>query len=162
MNNDSEQKALIFDVTRYMTEDGPGIRTTVFFKGCPLMCRWCSNPFGLSPEPQIAYNQNRCVKCRACVQACPEKAVFLTDGKIVMDRRECSSCGLCAEACNYGARTLVGKRWSPNEIVEQIAKDSMFYRRSRGGVTLSGGEVLMQAEAARRILELCRKQMLDT
>ena len=157
----SPNKAIIFDLTRYMIEDGPGIRTNIFFKGCPLRCKWCSNPFGLSPKPQIAYNQRKCVQCGSCVEVCPEKACTLVQERIVTDRHRCTACGKCEKACLFGARILVGKSYSPIEILTEILRDMMFYRRNSGGVTLSGGEPLMQWEAAEEILRLCKERMID-
>jgi glycyl-radical enzyme activating protein len=156
-----DKKAILFDLTRYMIEDGPGIRTNVFFKGCPLRCLWCSNPFGLSPKPQIIYNQRKCVQCGACVNICPEKACSLVGSRIVTDRERCTACGRCEQACLLEARKLVGKIYSPSEIVAEISRDMMFYRRNNGGVTLSGGEPLMQWEVAEEILILCREHMVD-
>jgi len=156
-----DKEAIIFDLTRYMIEDGPGIRTNVFFKGCPLRCLWCSNPFGLSRKPQIIYNQTKCVQCGACVNVCPEKACSLVSNRIVTDRERCTACGQCEEACLFEARKLVGKRYAPSKIVDEISRDMTFYRRSNGGVTLSGGEPLMQWEAAEEILILCKERMID-
>jgi pyruvate formate lyase activating enzyme len=157
----SRNRAIIFDLTRYMIEDGPGIRTNIFFKGCPLHCKWCSNPFGLSAIPQIAYNQRKCVQCGACVDVCPEKACSLVEDRIVTDRNRCTACGKCEKACLFGARILVGKSYSPIEIINEISRDMTFYRRNSGGVTLSGGEPLMQWEVAEEILRLCKQRMID-
>ncbi len=155
------KKAVIFDLTRYMIEDGPGIRTNVFFKGCPLRCMWCSNPFGLSPKPQIVYNQRKCKQCGACVETCPEEACSLIDNHVITDREKCTACGQCTDACLYEARKVTGKLYYPSEIVDEISRDMMFYRRDSGGVTLSGGEPLMQWGAAEEILVLCRERMID-
>lgn len=157
----ARKKAVIFDLSRYMIEDGPGIRTNIFFKGCPLRCKWCSNPFGISPSPQIVYNPRKCVRCGSCVEVCPEKACSLVEDRIVTDRNSCTACGACEEACLYGARTLVGKAFTASDLLSEISKDRMFYRRNNGGVTLSGGEPCMQWEAAEEILRLCKERMID-
>ncbi|MCZ7664380.1 MAG: glycyl-radical enzyme activating protein [Thermoleophilia bacterium] len=153
---------MVFDISRYMIEDGPGIRTNVFFKGCPLRCVWCSNPFGLSPRQEVAYNHRKCTLCGACVGVCPENACSIEGDRVVTDRQRCTACGKCAGACLTHARVIVGTEYSPLEIVERVNEDATFYRRGGGGVTLSGGEVLMQADAALEVLRLARGLMLHT
>ncbi len=145
-----------------MIEDGPGIRTNVFLKGCPLRCKWCSNPFGLSRKPQIAYNQRKCVLCGACVAACPENACTIEGGRVQTDREKCTACGACAEVCLTHARVLVGEEYTAEEVIQRVREDSAFYRRDGGGLTLSGGEVLMQPEAAEEILRVARASMIHT
>jgi pyruvate formate lyase activating enzyme len=156
------EKATIFDINRYRIEDGPGIRTIIFFKGCPLRCQWCSNPFGLSPEPQLAYNQKKCVLCRTCIEVCPQNAISLQEDLLVTDWGKCIACGTCTRVCLQGARKVVGERYTPLEILQIIRKDAKFYRRDGGGVTLSGGEVMMQADLAKQVLALCRRELIDT
>jgi glycyl-radical enzyme activating protein len=155
-------KAVVFDISRYMIEDGPGIRTNVFLKGCPLRCKWCSNPFGLSRAPEIAYNRRKCILCGTCVEVCREQACTLQDDRIQTDRDRCTACGRCADACLTHARVLVGAEYTAAEVIQRVREDAAFYRRDGGGVTLSGGEVLMQAEAAREILRLARASMIHT
>jgi len=153
---------MVFDISRYMIEDGPGIRTTVFFKGCPLRCVWCSNPFGLSREPEIVYNRRKCVLCGACLTACPQNALRMEPQGVALDRDRCTTCGSCVTACLSAARTVAGRIYSPREIVLKVLDDSKFYRRCGGGVTLSGGEVLLQAPAAAEILDLCRCELIHS
>lgn len=158
----AKMDAVIFNISRYMIEDGPGIRTTVFFKGCPLRCSWCSNPFGLSPQPEIAVNRQKCSLCGSCVNACPQRALRTDGEQISFDRSRCRACGRCAVECVSQARTVVGHAYSTCEVVAKIRQDARFYRRDGGGVTLSGGEVLMQASAAVEILDFCRCELIHT
>jgi len=159
---EDEKKAVLFDISHYMIEDGPGIRTDVFFKGCPLRCKWCSNPFGLTKRVQLIYNKNKCVQCLTCVSACPRNANVVVDGVVEIERDICISCGICCETCPNNARTVIGREYSIEEIFEKIQKDRVFYRRTGGGVTLTGGEVLLQVDAASRLLRLCRQDMIST
>ncbi len=140
----------IFDIMRYSIHDGPGIRTTVFLKGCPLSCWWCHNPESQSAKKEILFNRDRCIGCGECKTVCPAG-----DGK-------CLACGNCAGVCCSGARELVGKTVEPAEIIKEIEKDLIFYEESGGGVTFSGGEPLLQADFVQCLLELCRKREIHT
>ena len=143
---------LITDIQRYSIHDGDGIRTTVFFKGCPLRCAWCHNPETQRFDPEILYNKEKCTGCMRCVSACPEGGFDLLSGQFVSAR--CTACGKCAEACLTGARELSGKVIPPQELVKTLLRDRPFYEQSGGGVTLSGGEVLAQDPAY--LLEIVR------
>jgi len=151
-----------FNVQRFSTEDGPGIRTTVFMKGCPLRCRWCHNPEGLSPKPQLVWYDVRCIGARRCLAACPVEALELTPEGMRIDRERCQPCDLCAEACPSGALELIGRRWTPEELLAQVAKDTAFYETSGGGVTVSGGEPTMQPDFVEAFLRLCREAGIAT
>jgi len=158
-----------FNVQRFSTEDGPGIRTTVFMKGCPLRCRWCHNPEGLSPQPQLVWYDVRCIGARRCLAACPAGALELTPAGMRIDRDRClpagqagSSCDLCAGACPSGALEVIGRRWTPEELLSQVAKDTAFYETSGGGVTVSGGEPAMQPDFVEAFLRLCRESGIAT
>jgi len=140
----NSRKAVIFDIKHYAIHDGPGIRTTVFFKGCPLHCGWCHNPEGINPAPEIFLRSSLCAEdCTTCVVVCP-KGALLKPGKssVVIDRTKCDLCGLCEPACSYGALELVGKEMTVSEIMQEVEKDRIFFEESSGGVTLSGGEPL--------------------
>lgn len=158
----SQQTAMIFDIGRFRSTDGPGIRTIIFFKGCPLRCQWCSNPFGLSPQRQLVVNPVKCTGCGACVDLCPKKVNQVREGKVTVAFDQCGLCGLCAAACPGGARTVSGQAYSPQELCREAQKDAAFYRKGGGGVTLSGGEVLLQYKVAAETLRLCRKNYLNT
>jgi pyruvate formate lyase activating enzyme len=129
-----------FNVQRFSTEDGPGIRTTVFMKGCPLRCKWCHNPEGLSPQPELVWYDVRCVGARECLTVCPYDALELTPDGMRLDRERCTVCGLCEEACPAGALEVIGREWTAEELYAEVAKDRAFYETSGGGVTVSGGE----------------------
>lgn len=155
-------EATIFNVQRFSTEDGPGIRTTVFFKGCPLKCAWCHNPEGISPQPQLMWYDTRCIAARDCLAACPEQALELTPGGMKIHRDRCTACGACADECPAAALEIIGRKWSLDELFDEIARDTSFYENSGGGITLSGGEVLRQHEFAAALIEKCKEAELHT
>lgn len=148
-------EGVIFDIKKYAIHDGPGIRTTVFFKGCPLACRWCHNPEGISVESQRIYRPERCVRCGECIQICPQKVMTQTDDGIITDPAKCDLCQSCAEHCPSGAVEFAGRKVTVAEVVRQVEKDTAFYDQSGGGITLSGGEPLMQPEFLLELLEAC-------
>lgn len=149
---------IIFDIKKYALHDGPGIRTTVFLKGCPLCCLWCHNPEGIGATPQILYNNRRCIACGECLSVCPEGALSNTSEGITTDSAMCKSDGACAEICPAEARELVGKTALPEDILDTIKKDIPFYDQSGGGVTFSGGEPLMQPNFLLECLTLCGQE----
>lgn len=146
---------IIFDIKRYAIHDGPGIRTTVFMKGCPLACRWCHNPEGIEPAPFLTYKKERCIGCAACVESCPGQALRLEPGGVVASGAPCLTCFTCTEICPSEAREQVGRKLTALELLGEIQKDILFYDTSDGGVTFSGGEPLMQAEFLIELLKLC-------
>ncbi len=148
-------QGLIFDIRRYSVHDGPGIRTTVFFKGCPLSCWWCHNPESQGRDPFVYYNPDRCLGCQTCVGACPEGALELTEHGVVTDAAKCNVCGICVDVCPAEARQLVGSRYSVDEVVSEIERDRLFHEQSGGGVTFSGGEPLLQWRFLNQVLDAC-------
>lgn len=151
----------VFQFKRYSIHDGPGIRTTVFLKGCPLTCIWCHNPESYSEEPQLAVFPLRCIKCGICAEVCPEEAIDTAD-PIVTDRKKCTVCGKCAGSCPAAAREIIGRIMSAAEVIDVIEKDIPFYEESGGGVTFSGGEPLMQFSFLEELLGLCRSRSIHT
>jgi pyruvate formate lyase activating enzyme len=150
-------RGVTFNVQRFSTEDGPGIRTTVFFKGCPLRCAWCHNPEGISPRPELIWYDVRCIGARDCLRACPVDALELTAQGMRINRQRCDACGACAEACPAAALEVIGRTWTPEALLAEVQKDTIFYETSGGGVTLSGGEPMMQADFVLAFLGLCRE-----
>ncbi len=145
-----------FNIQQFSTEDGPGIRTTVFLKGCPLRCAWCHNPEGMRPQPELVWHDGRCIAARECLRLCPVQALALTPVGMVIDRQACTVCGLCAEACPAGALEVIGRQWTPEALFTEVAKDAVFFQTSHGGVTVSGGEPLLQVEFVEAFLRLCK------
>ena len=152
----------VFDIQSYSLHDGPGIRTTVFLKGCPLACVWCQNPESQRHQPEVLLYPERCTGCGQCVPACPSQAIRVEDGKSHTDRNLCKGCGKCADVCLNEARRLAGRVWTAEDVFADVKRDDAFYRRSGGGVTLSGGEPLAQAEFSTAILSLCKRAGLHT
>jgi pyruvate formate lyase activating enzyme len=155
-------KGLIFNIQRFSTEDGPGIRTTVFMKGCPLRCLWCHNVEGINTDPEIVWHDTKCIGCLSCIEACPNHAIIQTPAGLVTDRKKCHACGKCAEVCTSKARELIGKRVTVEEVFNEVSKDKVFYETSNGGVTASGGEPTMQPDFVRSLFLKCKSSGMHT
>jgi pyruvate formate lyase activating enzyme len=153
--------ALIFNVMRFATHDGPGIRTTVFLKGCPLACCWCHNPEGQNSEPELLYFEERCRHCGDCLTACPEHAVEHVGGA-VRTSAACRHCGRCAEVCVAEARRIAGRRFTVGGLLKEIERDLVFFEESGGGLTLSGGEPMAQPHFVSALLDECRERRIHT
>ena len=153
----------VFDIQRFSVHDGPGIRTTVFLKGCPLSCHWCHNPESQSGYPELSYNESGCIHCGACISVCPYSCHSRdSNGCHVFSRAGCDSCMLCSQSCPAQALEVIGKTTSVYEVMNEIQKDLHFYRSSDGGVSLSGGEPLMQPDFISSILSSCKKLDIHT
>jgi pyruvate formate lyase activating enzyme len=154
---------IVTDIQRFSIHDGPGIRSTVFLKGCNLRCFWCHNPETLAPRPELQLHLERCIGCGTCLSACPNGAHVLTaDGRHEFLRSRCHACGACAATCYAEALTLVGRRYTVDEIMQEVVRDRPFYETSGGGVTLSGGEPLLQFDFSYAILEECQREGIAT
>ena len=162
MTDASDPRGVIFNVQHYSIHDGPGIRTTVFLKGCPLRCLWCQNPESQVVHPELFFNAERCQGCGKCVQVCPEHAIEIVDGKSRTNRALCKTSGECAQVCPNDARNIMGKYVTASEVFKQVAADAIFYQRSGGGMTLSGGEPLNQPQFAITLLQLCHDSAIHT
>jgi pyruvate formate lyase activating enzyme len=152
----------IFNIQRYSIHDGPGIRTTVFLKGCPLKCFWCQNPESQRTQPEIFLVRSNCVSCGKCVTVCLSGATTLTEKHSIIDRNRCVGCGECVTVCPHEARKLVGRYITTDQVMREVLKDMRFYENSGGGVTLSGGEPGAQPEFALSILRSCKEAGLHT
>jgi len=153
---------IIFDIEKFSIHDGPGIRTTVFFKGCPLSCEWCHNPESQALERERWFWERRCIRCGACVEACTHGAISLSGDSVITDDARCVVCGDCAQVCQAEAREIVGRRVTVAEVMAEVEKDIVFYDESGGGVTFSGGEPLMQPDFLRALLYSCEEQEIHT
>lgn len=155
-------QALIFDIERFSTTDGPGIRTVIFFKGCNLDCYWCHNPEGKKYQSELRFDESKCIGCLACSQVCPTGAHTFTDGRHQIDPVRCNHCCACVDVCYPGALQRVGYWMDVESVYAEIAADRPFYERSGGGVTLSGGEPLLQGNFVKRLLQLCQQEGIHT
>lgn len=155
-------KAMITDIKPMATHDGPGIRTTVFFKGCTLRCLWCHNPETLSPKPQLAYYENKCSGCLTCARVCPTGAQIAEGAIHKFQRSLCVDCGKCVEFCPAGALQLFGKQVTVDDLLPRLLEDRPFYANTGGGVTLSGGECLLQADFCAELLKQLKKAGIHT
>lgn len=157
-----EKEGIVFDIQHYSIHDGPGIRTNVFVKGCPLRCRWCQNPESQSVKPQLMYRMEPCVGCGACVPRCPRQAIRLEEGKVITDRTRCNGCGACVSVCPAEAREITGEPMTAQAVLEKVIQDKLFYDTSGGGVTMTGGEILAQPDFVAAVLKLCKENGLHT
>ncbi len=157
-----EIKGLVFDIKKYAIHDGPGIRTTVFFKGCPLECQWCHNPESRSAYAEHGFRKGRCVGCGQCAESCPEQAISIIDNRPATDMNKCKLCGRCVDTCMTRAREIIGREMSVGEVMAEVERDVIFYDESGGGVTLSGGEPLMQPEFFIAVLNQCKRRRIHT
>jgi pyruvate formate lyase activating enzyme len=150
--NEKNMRGTILRIQRMSTEDGPGIRSTVFFKGCPLACVWCHNPESISPRVQIHWEKIRCIGCRNCIGACLKGALSAKETGIVIDRLKCDSCDACVQACPSTAMEIYGEAWGADDLMAEVMKDKTYFQKSGGGVTLSGGEPTMQPLFVKELL----------
>jgi len=157
-----ESQGNIFNIQRYSIHDGQGIRTLVFFKGCPLRCIWCANPESQLFASDISISQHLCIQCGKCIKNCPTQAITIQTDGVVINRDRCTRCGHCAKNCNAECLRLVGKQYTVKELIKEIQGDRVFYNASDGGVTFSGGEPFSQADFLLAVLQECKTEGIDT
>lgn len=162
---DAQVKGTVFNIQKFSVHDGEGIRTLVFLKGCPLHCLWCSNPESQNIKPEHAFNPSRCLSaqvCGRCLKVCPSGALGLVEGIILHDRSRCTECMACVHACPSGAQSIYGESMSVEQVLNKVEEDGVFYHRSGGGMTLSGGEALTQHEFALALLREGKRHHINT
>lgn len=154
----------VFNIQRFSTHDGPGVRTTVFLKGCSLRCLWCQNPESQSIKPVLMFRKDLCTACGRCIPVCPNQANSLVDGQLIVDRKRCKACGVCTKpgVCLVGARRIEGKTMTVDEVMAQVVKDYSIYQTSGGGLTLSGGECMVQPEFSAELLKAAHENFINT
>ena len=155
-------EALIFQIQKFSTEDGPGIRTTVFFKNCPLKCIWCHNPESILKIPQIEWFKHKCIGCKTCIETCQQNALSFNKIGLIIDREICNGCGECVEECPSTALNILGKWWNLEDLFYEIEKDKVYYTKSNGGITVSGGEPTQQPEFVINFLKKCKENGIST
>lgn len=162
IDNNKENKGLVLEIQRMSTEDGPGIRTTVFFKGCPLSCQWCHNPESISSKPEVQWIASRCIGCDICISECPERAIAKNESGITIDRNKCTGCGTCTKECPSTAMELLGTEWDVMDLFNEIIKDRSYFEKSGGGITVSGGEPTVQSPFVLSLLQLLKEEGIHT
>ncbi len=158
----AESEALIFQIQKMSTEDGPGIRTTVFFKQCPLKCIWCHNPESILKKPQLEWFKHKCIGCKICIETCQQGALFLDEDGMHIDREKCNSCGDCSKECPSTALHMFGELWLLEDLYYEIQKDKVYYTQSHGGITVSGGEPTLQSDFILDFLKKCKENGIST
>ena len=160
--SNSKKFANIFQIQKMSTEDGPGIRTTVFMKQCPLKCVWCHNPESILKKPQLEWLKHKCIGCKTCIETCQEIALSFGEDGLNINREKCTSCGECSEACPSTALNMLGKWWNIDDLFREIEKDKVYYTKSKGGITVSGGEPTQQPEFIELFLKRCKENGIST
>jgi pyruvate formate lyase activating enzyme len=158
----SEVRGVVFNIQRFSIHDGPGIRTTVFLKGCPLRCGWCSNPESIRLSPEIITRDTKCIRCGKCVEACSQQAITVAENTRIIQWEKCDYCMKCAEVCPSGAIESVGRYMTVAEVMDSVGRDASYYRRTGGGMTLSGGEPLVQWQFALKLLQEAKERGFHT
>ncbi|MFX1256232.1 MAG: glycyl-radical enzyme activating protein [Promethearchaeota archaeon] len=159
---ESKSKALIFKIQRMSTDDGPGIRTTIYFNKCHLNCVWCHNPESIPKKPQLQWLEQKCIGCKSCVEICPNDVLFLKEDGLHINRESCNSCGECVKVCPSTALSLLGEWWELKVLFHEIEKEKLFFTKSKGGITVSGGEPTLQPNFLLKFFKLCKKGEIST
>lgn len=159
---DFNREGIVFNIQKFSVNDGPGIRTVVFLKGCPLHCKWCSNPESQLAKIQILHSKDKCMKCRHCIEVCPKNAITLQNNRIHINHSLCNGCKVCYQECPADALQIEGKKKTVSEVMKTILQDKVFYEESNGGMTVSGGELFMQWEFAKELFIAAKEEGIHT
>jgi pyruvate formate lyase activating enzyme len=159
---DFKGKGLIFEIQRMSTEDGPGIRTTVFMKYCHLKCKWCHNPESLLNKPQLEWIEHKCIECKTCIETCRQGAIFFDETRLIIERKKCDNCRECVEECPSTALNMIGSWWNSEDLFYEVNKDKVYYTESGGGITISGGEPTLQHPFVLKFLKKCKENGIST